>query len=72
LENKKQKEAPANKEAQVNKEVLANKEAPANKAPLPPTIQELENKKQEPVNQEPVNEKEPKNKPLTEPVPPKI
>jgi len=80
LENKKQKEAPANKEAQVNKEalankeVLANKEAPANKAQLqslPPTIQELENKKQEPVNQEP-NEKEPKNKPLTEPVPPKI
>jgi hypothetical protein len=45
-----------------------------NKAPLqslPPTIQELENKKQEPVNN-PVNEKEPKNKPLTEPVPPKI
>jgi hypothetical protein len=54
---------------------------------LPPTIQELENKKQEPVNkallpptiqelenkkQEPVNEKEPKNKPLAEPVPPKI
>jgi hypothetical protein len=60
LENKKQKEASANKEAQVNKE------APANKAPLPPTIQELKNK------QEPVNEKEPKNKPLTEPVPPKI
>jgi hypothetical protein len=53
-------------------ELENKKQEPVNKAPLPPTIQELENKKQEPVNKAPINEKEPKNKPLTEPVPPKI
>jgi len=54
------------------KKVEEPKEKEVKEAPLPPTIQELENKKQEPVNKAHINEKEPKNKPLSEPVPPKI
>lgn len=60
----------------------ANASNASKEAPLPPTIQELENKKKQeaevpvnkPVNQQeaPVNQQEPVNKPLTEPVPPKI
>ena len=71
-------------------EAEANASNASKEASLPPTIQELENKKKQeaaksvnkpqeaplnkPVNQQeaPINQQEPVNKPLTEPVPPKI